>query len=83
MDIKRYINIILLSLSDKYKFNLIEVKTYQKHKKYTSLKLVIYKYIHNDIDLIEDTENIKNTVYYKTIEFKSERELLLKLKEMI
>ena len=71
MNTKTYINKILLLLSDKYKFNLIETKTYKQHKKFSNFKLVIYKY------------NEDSTEYYKTIECKSEMELLLKLKEMI
>lgn len=74
MNFKRYINMILLQLSNKYYYNLIEMKTYKKGKKYNNIKLVIYKYD-------EEDENEKH--YYKTIEFRNERELLLKLKEMI
>jgi hypothetical protein len=74
MNIDRMINISLLKLSNKYQYNLIEMRTYKKSKKYTSIKLVIYKYD-------EKEENKKH--YYKTLEFKSKRDLLLKLKEMI
>jgi hypothetical protein len=68
------INIALMQLSNKYQYNLIEMKTYKKGKKYTSIKLVIYKYD-------EKEENEKR--YYKTLEFNNERDLLMKLKEMI
>lgn len=74
MNIKNMINIALIKLSNKYQYNLIEMKTYKKGKKFTSIKLVIYKYD-------EKEENEKH--YYKTLEFKSERDLLLKLKEMM
>ena len=74
MNIKKYINMLLIELSNKYYFNLIEMKTYRKNKKYSSIKLAIYKYDKTD-------EEKKN--YYKTLEFKNERELLLKLKEMV
>lgn len=74
MNFKRYINMILLQLSNKYYYNLIEMKTYKKGKKYNNIKLVIYKYDEED----EDEKH-----YYKTIEFRNERELLLKLKEMV
>lgn len=69
MDIKKYINIILLKLSLKYKINLIEIKTYKEGQKYSTLRLTIYNYGKNK-------EN-------KTIEVKSTKDLLLKLKEMI
>ena len=74
MNYRQYINMMLLQLSNKYQCNLIEMKTYKRGKKYNGIKLVIYKY--DEID-----ENEKH--YYKTLEFKSERELILKLKEMI
>lgn len=69
MNIKRYINIILLKLSIKYKINLTEIKTYKEGKKYTTIKLTIYKYY-------KDRSN-------KIIEVNSDRELLIELKEMI
>lgn len=69
MNIKRYINMILLQLSKDYKINLAEIKTYKEGKKYTTIKLIIYKYD-------KDKKN-------KTIETNSEKDLLLKLKEMI
>ena len=74
MNFKRYINMLLLQLSNKYYYNLIEMKTYKKGKKYNNIKLVIYKY---------DKEDESEKHYYKTIEFRNERELLLKLKEMV
>lgn len=74
MNFKRYINMLLLQLSNKYYYNLIEMKTYKKGKKYNNIKLVIYKY---------DEEHEEEKHYYKTIEFRNERELLLKLKEMV
>lgn len=74
MSFKRYINMLLLQLSNKYYYNLIEMKTYKKGKKYNNIKLVIYKY---------DEEDKDEKHYYKTIEFRNERELLLKLKEMV
>lgn len=43
MNIKKYINIMLLKLSQEYKINLTEVKTYKEGKKYTTIKLTIYK----------------------------------------
>lgn len=69
MNTKRYINIILLKLSIKYKINLTEIKTYKEGKKYTTIKLTIYKYY-------KDRSN-------KIIEVNSDRELLIELKEMI
>lgn len=69
MNIKRYINIILLKLSIKYKTNLTEIKTYKEGKKYTTIRLTIYKYY-------KDRSN-------KIIEVNSDRELLIELKEMI
>ena len=69
MNIKKYINMILLKLSQEYKINLTEIKTYKEGKKYTTIKLIIYKY------------NKDNT--NKTIEARNERELILKLKEMM
>ena len=74
MNYKKYINMMLLKLSNEYQYNLADVKTYKKGKKYTNIKLVIYKYD-------EEDENEKH--YYKTLEFKSERDLILKLKEMM
>lgn len=74
MNYKQYVNIMLLKLSDKYQCNLIEAKTYKKGKKYTNIKLIIYKY---------DETDEKEKLYYKTLEFKNERELILKLKEMM
>lgn len=69
MNIKKYINMILLKLSIKYKINLTEIKTYKEGKKYTTIKLIIYKYGKDKKD--------------KIIEANSDRELILKLKEMI
>lgn len=74
MNYKKYINMMLLKLSNEYQYNLVDVKTYKKGKKYTNIKLVIYKY---------DEEDEKEKHYYKTLEFKSERDLILKLKEMM
>lgn len=71
MNYKRYINMILLQLSNKYHINYIESKTYKHQQKFTNIKIIIHKY---------DGENKK---YYKTIEEKSERAILYKLKEMI
>lgn len=68
MNIKKYINMILLKLSLKYKISYIEINTYKDYKKYKNIKLTIFSY-----------ENKKN----KYIETKNDRELLLKLKEMI
>lgn len=69
MNIKKYINMILLKLSIKYKINLTEIKTYKEGKKYTTIRLTIYKYG-------KDKKN-------KIIEVNSDRELLIELKEMI
>lgn len=69
MNIKKYINMMLLKLSQEYKINLTEIKTYKEGKKYITIKLIIYKY------------NKDNT--NKTIEVKNDKELILKLKEMI
>lgn len=74
MNYKQYINIMLLKLSDKYQCNLTDIKTYKKGKRYNSIKLTLYKYD-------EEDENEKH--YYKTLEFRNERELILKLKEMM
>lgn len=68
MNIKKYINMILLKLSKSYKISLVEINTYKDFKKYKTIKLTIYNY--------------KNK-YDKIIEVRNERELLLKLKEMI
>ena len=76
MNYKKYINMILLKLSNKYQFSLIEIKTYKHKKKYNLIRLTIYKYIINE-NGEEDKEE------YNIIETKTERELLLKLKEMI
>lgn len=72
MNYKKYINMLLLQLSNKYDCILTEIKTYKDYKKYTLIKLIIYKY---------DNKGIKKK--YKNIEVRNERELLLKLKEMI
>lgn len=69
MNIKKYINMMLLKLSQDYKINLTEIKTYKEGKKYTTIKLIIYKYG-------KDKKN-------KTIEVRNDKELILKLKEMI
>ena len=69
MNIKKYINMMLLKLSQDYKINLTEIKTYKEGKKYTAIKLTIYKYG-------KDKKN-------KTIEVRNDKELILKLKEMI
>lgn len=69
MNIKKYINMMLLKLSQNYKINLTEIKTYKEGKKYTTIKLIVYNYG-------KDKKN-------KTIEVNSDRELILKLKEMI
>lgn len=72
MNYKKYINMMLLQLSNKYQFTLTDIKTYKKNKKYTTIKLIIYKYKNED-----------EKQYYKTVEVKNDRELILKLKEMI
>lgn len=72
MNYKKYINIILLKLSNKYDCVLTEIKTYKEYKKYNSIRLILYKY---------DKEG--NKKQYKNIEVRNERDLLLKLKEMI
>lgn len=68
MNYKRYINMILLRLSKNYKISLTQISTYKEYKKFNSIKLIIYNY-----------KKGKN----KQIQVKTERELLLKLKEMI
>lgn len=68
MNIEKYINMILLKLSEDYKISLLEIKTYKDLKKYTNITLTIYKY-----------QGKRN----KVIEAHTKRELLLKLKEMI
>jgi len=72
MNYKRYINMILLQLSNKYDCVLTEIKTYKEYKKYNSIRLILYKY---------DEEG--NKKQYKNIEVRNERDLLIKLKEMI
>lgn len=72
MNYKRYINMILLQLSSKYDCVLTEIKTYKGFKKYNSIRLILYKY---------DEEG--NKKQYKNIEARNERDLLIKLKEMI
>lgn len=72
MNYKRYINMILLQLSSKYDCVLTEIKTYKQFKKYNSIRLILYKY---------DEEG--NKKQYKNIEVRNERDLLIKLKEMI
>ena len=69
MNTKKYMEIVLLKLSLEYKIRTTEIKTYKQGKKYTVIKLIIYKYY-------GDKKN-------KTIETNSYRDLLLKLKEMI
>ena len=69
MNIKKYINMMLLKLGQEYKVNLTEIKTYKEGKKYTTIKLTVYNYG-------KDKKN-------KTIEVKNDKELILKLKEMI
>lgn len=64
----KYLNMILLKLSENYKISLVEIKTYKDFKVYKSIRLLIYNY-----------KNGKD----KCIETKNKRELLLKLKEMI
>lgn len=63
---------ILLQLSSKYDCILTEIKIYKDYKKYNSIRLILYKY---------DEEG--NKKQYKNIEVRNERELLIKLKEMI
>ena len=77
MNIKKYINMILLQLSNKYQFNLIEMTTYKQGKKYRNIKLAIYKYKK------ANNEDGREKTYWGTIETRNDRELLLKLKEMI
>ena len=72
MNYKRYINMILLQLSSKYDCVLTEIKTYKEYKKYNSIRLILYKY---------DEEG--NKKQYKNIEVRNEKDLLIKLKEMI
>lgn len=69
MNIKKYIDMVLLKLSLEYKTNLTEIKTYKEGKKYTIIKLTIYKYG-------KDKKN-------KIIEARNDKELILKIKEMI
>lgn len=72
MNYKRYINMILLQLSSKYDCVLTDIKTYKDYKRYNSIRLILYKY---------DEEG--NKKQYKNIEVRSERDLLIRLKEMI
>lgn len=72
MNYKRYINMILLQLSSKYDCVLTDIKTYKQFKKYNSIRLILYKY---------DKEG--NKKQYKNIEVRNERNLLIRLKEMI
>ena len=69
MNISKYINILLLKLSEKYKILLTEIITYKNYKKYKTIKLIIYRYDKNG-----------NTKKYKEIETNSYKDLLIKLK---
>jgi hypothetical protein len=68
---KKYINMMLLKLSEKHQYTLINTTTYKRGKKYNGYKLVIYDYLKDD------------KVYKETLEFKNEIELLIYLKELI
>lgn len=67
MNINKYLNMILIKLSKEYKINVVKITTYKDTKKYTTIKTTLSK------------ENEKD----KTIETYTERDLLLKLKELI
>ena len=67
MSIKKYINMILLKLSEEYKITYLEIITYKEFKKYKNIKVLLNK-------------KGKKT---KTVEAYNERDLLLKLKEMM
>ena len=71
MRVQNYIDILLLTLSNKYQFYLMETLTYKKKKKYKNIKLIIYKY--------KDDNKQK----YKELDFKNYIELLNYLKEMV
>ena len=68
MNTKKYINMILLKLSENYKISSTEITTYKDFKKYKKLTLIVYNYKKNT--------NIN-------IEAKNEIQLLKILKEMI
>ena len=68
MNTKKYINMILLKLSENYKISLTEITTYKDFKKYKKLTLIVYNYKKNT--------NIN-------IEAKNEVQLIKILKEMI
>lgn len=68
---KKYINMLLLQLSNKHQYTLINTTTYKKGRKYNSYKLVIYDYIKDD------------KIYKETLEFKNEIELLIYLKGLM
>ena len=67
MNIKKYLDIILMKLSKEYKINVVKITTYKDVKKYTLIKTTLSKENHKD----------------KIIETYTERDLLLKLKELI
>lgn len=68
---RKYINMLLLQLSNKHQYTLINTTTYKKGNKYKGYKLVIYDYIKED------------KIYKETIEFKNEIDLINYLKELI
>lgn len=69
--IKKYINMLLLQLSNKHQYTLINTITYKKGNKYKGYKLVIYDYKDDD------------KIYKETLEFKNDIELLNYLKGLM
>ena len=69
----KYINMILLQLSDKYKVNYMEIRKYENRIKYSSYQVKLYNYI-------PEKDKYKSK---KTIEAKNKMELIYKLKELI
>lgn len=68
---KKYINMLLLQLSNKHQYTLINTTTYKNGRKYNGYKLVIYDYIQDD------------KIYKETLEFKNGIELLIYLKGLM
>ena len=69
----KYINMILLQLSNNYKVNYTELRTYKENRIYTNFIVKLYKYMP-----LKDKYRCT-----KTIEARNKRALVLKLKELI
>ena len=56
----KYINMILLQLSNNYKVNYTELRTYKENRKYTNFIVKLYKYMPLKVYMLRITGCLKD-----------------------